>query len=160
MADLRRFVEDLGFGRVQTLLQSGNVVFDGGRRSGEVLERLLEDASAERLGLRTDYLVRDSAGLQAIVDLNPYPREAERDPGHLVVVFMKTPPSPRDVHALQASISGPEVVRAAGRELYAVYPSGIGRSKLTTQLIESKLRSRGTGRNWNTVLKLRQLVKG
>jgi uncharacterized protein (DUF1697 family) len=31
---------------------------------------------------------------------------------------------------------------------------GIGRSRLTHRLIESKLMTRGTGRNWNTVLKL------
>jgi uncharacterized protein (DUF1697 family) len=39
-----------------------------------------------------------------------------------------------------------------------VYPDGIGRSNLTGALIEKKLGTRGTARNWNTVLKLRNLV--
>jgi uncharacterized protein (DUF1697 family) len=41
-----------------------------------------------------------------------------------------------------------------------VYPAGIGTSKLTNKLIEDKLGTRATGRNWNTVLKLRDLTKG
>ena len=42
---------------------------------------------------------------------------------------------------------------------YIVYPAGIGRSRLTNSLIDSKLGIRGTGRNWNTVLKLAELAR-
>jgi uncharacterized protein (DUF1697 family) len=88
-----------------------------------------------------------------VVAGNPFPDEAERDPGHLVVMFLKTAPRAKAVQALQAAIEGPESVRAAGKHLYVAYPAGIGRSKLTNTLIEKKLGVRGTGRNWNTVLK-------
>jgi uncharacterized protein (DUF1697 family) len=40
-----------------------------------------------------------------------------------------------------------------------VYPEGIGRSKLTIQKIEKTLGTRGTARNWNTVLKLAELMQ-
>jgi uncharacterized protein (DUF1697 family) len=45
-------------------------------------------------------------------------------------------------------------VRATSRHAYIVYPDGIGRSRVTNALIEKTLGTRGTGRNWNTVLKL------
>jgi uncharacterized protein (DUF1697 family) len=57
-------------------------------------------------------------------------------------------------------VKGREVIRHKGRELYIVYPDGIGRSKLTNTLIERRLDTRGTGRNWNTVTKLAALVVG
>jgi len=63
------------------------------------------------------------------------------------------------VTALKAAIRGPELVRAQGKQLYLIYPAGIGRSKLTAALIEKHLGTRGTGRNWNTVLKLAALVR-
>lgn len=47
----------------------------------------------------------------------------------------------------------------AGRTLYAVYPDGQGRSKLTTALIERTLQTRCTARNWNTVLKIAEAVR-
>jgi uncharacterized protein (DUF1697 family) len=74
-------------------------------------------------------------------------------------MFLKDLPDTGSVKAVQAAITGPEVVRAEGRQLYIVYPEGIGRSRLTGTLIETKLGGRGTARNWNTVLKLAALAK-
>jgi len=39
------------------------------------------------------------------------------------------------------------------------YSAGVGTSKLTTKLIEKKLGTPNTGRNWNTVLKLAALAE-
>jgi uncharacterized protein (DUF1697 family) len=50
-------------------------------------------------------------------------------------------------------------VKVVGRQGYFVYPDGVGNSRLTITLIEKKLGTRGTGRNWNTVLKLAALLK-
>jgi uncharacterized protein (DUF1697 family) len=45
-----------------------------------------------------------------------------------------------------------------GRCAYIVYPDGIGRSRLTAAMIEKHLETRGTARNWNSVLKLDTLA--
>lgn len=154
MADLRDLVTRLGFGEARSVLQSGNLIFRSEMRKGAQLERLLEEETAKRLALHTTFFVRTAQAWQAVITDNPFPREAERDPSHLVVMFLKDEPDPKDVKVLKAAITGPEVVGAKGRQLYIVYPSGIGRSRLTTTLIEAKLGTRGTGRNWNTVLRL------
>jgi uncharacterized protein (DUF1697 family) len=159
MSELRDLLTQLGFRDARSLLQSGNLVFRGDPRAGAYLEHLLEAETAKRLGLQTDFLVRTSDEWGAIVARNPFPEEAERDPGHLVVMFLKDAPSAKEVTALQAAITGPEIVRAKGKQAYIVYPDGIGRSRLTITLIERKLGTRGTGRNWNTVQKLGALAK-
>jgi uncharacterized protein (DUF1697 family) len=159
MAALRQCLTELGCTDVQTLLQSGNVVFGGGRRTGSALERWLEDAVAAQLGLQTDICVRSAAEWDALISVNPFPDEAKRDPARLLAVCLKSTPAPRAVDALRAAISGPERLEGVGRELYIVYPAGIGQSRLTTALIDSKLGVRGTARNWNTVVKLGALVR-
>ena len=159
MSDLRDLLSQLGFMDARSLLQSGNLVFRSNARTGVNLERLLEAEAEKRLELRTDFLVRSAEEWKAVVARNPFPDEAERDPAHLLVMFLKDAPDGKNVEALQAAITGPEIVRAVGRQAYIVYPSGIGRSRLTSTLIEKKLATRGTGRNWNTVLKLGALVR-
>jgi uncharacterized protein (DUF1697 family) len=47
-----------------------------------------------------------------------------------------------------------EMVEMRGPEVYLYYPDGIGRSKLTSAVIEAKLDTAGTARNWNTLAKL------
>ena len=158
MSDLRELLAALGMKDARTLLQSGNAVFRSDIRSSAKVEKLLEDGVEKRLGLKTEFFVRTAEELNAIVADNPFPREAKQDPGHLIVGFLKDAPERAVVIALQKAIVGREVVRAVGRQMYTVYPDGIGRSKLTSALVEKKLGTRGTGRNWNTVLKLQAIA--
>lgn len=158
MSDLRGLIAQLGFAGVRSLLQSGNLVFRNDAPTGAKLGRLLEAEAEQRLDLRTDFFVRTAMEWKTIVAENPFPDEAERDPSHLVVMFLKDAPDIQSVEALNAAITGREVVRAAGRQAYIIYPDGIGRSRLTSAIIEKRLGTRGTGRNWNTVLKLGALA--
>jgi len=159
MADLKAMLADIGLGQARTLLQSGNIVLDVVGKSGAALERFLEAETEKRLKLKADYLVRTAGEWKAITAGNPFRRQAEDDPAHLVAVPLKAAPTEPQMSALQGAIKGRERVRASGRDLYIVYPDGIGRSKLTIAVIERTLATRGTARNWNTVLKLQALVE-
>lgn len=161
MADLRRLGERLGLEDVRTLLQSGNLVFRTEARETAEVERRLEAEAGKRLGLRTPaFFVRTADEWAAIVRKNPFPVEAARDPGHLLLVALKAAPRPASVAALRAAIPGRETVAVKGRDAYFFYPDGVGRSKLTPGLIEKHLAAGpGTARNWNTVLKLLALVR-
>jgi uncharacterized protein (DUF1697 family) len=158
MAELRGLLAELGFANVQSLLQSGNLVFDSRAGTPARLENLLEQAAKDRLQLETAFFVRSAKEWAEMVAGNPFPDEAKRDPGHLVVMSLKGAPDRGQVTALEKAIVGREVIRAGGRHLYIVYPDGIGRSKLGNALIEQKLGTQGTARNWNTVFKLASLV--
>ena len=158
MGDLREFLTELGFTRVQTLLQSGNVVFEAGERSPQELEIFLAEETEQRFALTTEFVVRSPEDIAAVIARNPFPDEAIQDPGHLLVLFMKKEPLEKDIEALQASIVGREVVHADGKHVYAIFPDGIGDSKLISQL-DRKLGKTWTGRNWNTVSKLAEMTK-
>jgi uncharacterized protein (DUF1697 family) len=158
MAPLCGMLLDLEFGSPRSLLQSGNLVFEAASETSSSLERRLEKEAKRRLGLETDFFVRTAKEWRGVLAANPFPAEAERDPGHLLVLFLKDSPGRGAVAELEGAITGREVVRVVGRQAYIVYPDGVGRSRLTTALLERKLRTRATGRNWNTVVKLGRMV--
>jgi uncharacterized protein (DUF1697 family) len=158
MADLRDMVGGLGFTGAKTLLQSGNLVFTAASKSASALEKQLEQETEKRFGVAADYVIRSEKELAQVVAANPFPKEAKTDPSHLVVMFLKSAASAKDVQALQEAIKGREIVRGDGKHLYLVYPDGIGESKLTNVIIEKKIGTRGTARNWNTTLKLLALA--
>lgn len=157
MADLRRELTAIGFDYVATLLQSGNVVFDAAKAAPTALEARLEKEIEKRLGLSVDFHVRSAAEWAAVVAANPFPTDAKKDPGRLLLTVFKTPLEKARIEALQDAIRGPERLHAHGRHLYMIYPDGVGKSK-AAPLVERLLAARGTGRNWNTVLKLAALV--
>lgn len=157
MTELRELAAALGLDDPRTLLQSGNLVF-GSKVKPDKLESLLETETKKRLGVETRYFVRSSADWQSAVDANPFPDAAKHDPSHLVVLFLRDAPTPTSVKALQSAIVGRETVRAVGKHAYALYPDGQGESKLTLPMIEKALGTTGTGRNWNTVMKITGLL--
>ena len=158
MTDLRNFLAALGMENVRSLLQSGNLIFESKVRTGSELERFLESEALDRLSLEADFIVRTPDEWKTIIRQNPFRKEAERDPGHLVVMFLKSEPDISDIVALEGDIRGREVVRAKGKQAYIYFPDGQGRSKLTHTVLEKRL-GRGTGRNWNTILKLGIVAK-
>jgi uncharacterized protein (DUF1697 family) len=155
-AALKATAERIGLEAVQPVLQTGNLVFQADA-GPEALEQRLEQAFQGELGLKTEVMVRSADEWSAIVAANPFPGEAMSDPSHLLVMVMKREPLAEGVKALQAH-RGPERIEARGRELYIVYPEGIGRSKLNGASGWKKLGCLGTGRNWNTMLKLAGLL--
>src|SRR5580765_8250717 len=131
MADLRALITALGFDHPRTLLNSGNAVFAGPATASAVLARKFEQAIEKRFGFEVGCVVRTGPEWTALMAANPFPGESKRDPGHLVVIALADAPPAKAIEALRKAIPGHEVVRAAGRELWAYYPDGQGRSKLT-----------------------------
>lgn len=156
MSELRQLADDLGLQRARTLIASGNLVFDSGAGDAE-LETLLERETEARLGVATSYMVRGLDDWREVIAANPYPAEARDDPGRLVVMSFKSAPTAEAVAALEAANPGREYMTLRGREIYVYYPDGAGESKLNP-LWPRKLKVPGTGRNWNTVLKLEALA--
>jgi uncharacterized protein (DUF1697 family) len=154
MADLKKIAEGCGLSNARTLLASGNLVFECTMKDSGAVEALVERTLSKKLGIDTPVIVRSAAEWRAVVKANPFPAEAKQDPGHLLVMPLKDAPAPGRVEDLQKAIAGRERVKARGRELYLVYPDGVGRSKLTGALIDRKIGIAGTARNWNTALKL------
>ncbi|HEX4198629.1 MAG TPA: DUF1697 domain-containing protein [Caulobacteraceae bacterium] len=158
MGDLAAFARDLGLGEPRTLLQSGNLVFESPAKGDAALEKRLETEAKKRFGFAIDVMVRSAAEWQALMTANPFADAASDDPAHLLVMPLKTAPAKDALERLRAAIKGRELVELAGRDAYLVYPDGVGNSKLTIGVIEKALGVRGTARNWNTVLKLAEMV--
>ncbi|RYD94338.1 MAG: DUF1697 domain-containing protein [Sphingomonadales bacterium] len=154
-ADLKARAEGIGYTRVETLLASGNVVFDS-EDAGSEIERRLEAALLAH-GLKTDIMVRDLAEMRAVIAANPFPEAALDHPSHMLVTFHR---DPFPVEALARLEPGPERLHAIGRELYVDYLSqqGMRDSKLLQTMNKAKFPKVATGRNWNTVNKLAELL--
>ena len=156
MADLRALAAELGLGAAATVLQSGSLVF-GSDLPEAALETKLRTALEARFSLKTEVIVRSAEAWRKVIDANPYSEAARNDPSHMVVMPLKTEPAAGAIDALRSAIVGRETVALQGSDLYAVYPDGIGESKLLIGVIERKLGVKTTGRNWNTTLKIAAL---
>jgi uncharacterized protein (DUF1697 family) len=156
MGALRKLLTDLGYEDVRTHLQSGNVVLTS-RASAKRLESELEKQLADKLGLNIKVLVRTRAQLADVIKRNPLGKIAS-DPSRYMVSFLSAKPAAMVVRELTKADVAPEQFVVSGREIYAWYPNGFQRAKLGKVLTEKELGVTATARNWNTVMRLRELA--
>lgn len=156
-AQLRTVAEGLGYTDVKTYVNSGNVVVVAPHGADAVADALGPALTAEA-GFDVPVVTRTASRWHAVVDACPFPDEARDDPSHLVVVTWDGPVD-ASAHAFDASRYGEERLVWARTELYAYYPDGIGRSRLTLPVLEKAAGRGGTARNWNTVLALDALAR-
>ena len=55
--------------------------------------------------------------------------------------------------------TGPEELILDGREAYIYFPNGMARPKMSWPAVERALKTFGTGRNWNSVIKLLEIAE-
>ncbi|HTL86730.1 MAG TPA: DUF1697 domain-containing protein [Acidimicrobiia bacterium] len=151
MAQLRDLFDSLGYAEVQTLIQSGNVVFDSPTVPKPAS---LEAAIEKEFGFAVGVMVRSGRELQATMRNNPFPKAPTNS---LHVGFLAKKPAAAQVKQLDATRYAPDgfVIRAT--EIYYSLPNGMGRSKLPGYL-DRQLKTPITVRNWNTVSKLVELT--
>lgn len=156
MPALREALEQAGNQRVRTYLQSGNAVVESSATTAK-LARECERAIAERFALEVDVVVRTRAELARVVRRDPLGELAD-DPKRYQVSFCATEPDAEAVRKVAERAVGGERLIAHGREIYAWFPAGVGRSKLAAQLGAQNLGVTVTARNWSTVLGLLALA--
>jgi uncharacterized protein (DUF1697 family) len=155
MAELRSLLEGLALGDVRTYVQSGNAVFVSPSRRRDGLETQIEAAIERVLELRVTALVRSAAEMAAIATNHPYDGA---DAAHRYVTFLKTEPDPEGVASLIAEVQPPDRVWLSGRQAYLLIPGGYSRTRLGNELLERRLATRATTRNWRTVTALADLA--
>ncbi len=159
MDELKGMHEALGFKDVISYIQSGNVVFTSDDADVARLRRQIEDGFEKTFGFHVEVIVRTSAELREIIEKNPFQSQPGRETKWVVVLFLAARPEATAQEDLLKTYTGPEELFITGKEMYIYYPNGIGRSKLSLSLIEKKLKTVGTARNWNTILQLQKLLQ-
>ena len=156
MGELRVVLTAAGLAGVETLLQSGNVVFEAGAGDDA---RLVREIISREFGFEVTVIMRTARQLRSIASKHPM---ANRDAsGSLLhVAFLESTPSAKAVARLEPERFEPDRFTVAGQEVYVSYPDGQGRSKLTLDYFERSLEVKGTMRNLNTVNKLAELTRG
>jgi uncharacterized protein (DUF1697 family) len=147
MADLREICERCGFTDVTTYIQSGNVVFRSKRAEASV-KKLLVQALSEKVGKPVGVFLRSALELDAVLEHNPF---TDAPANQVLILFLEAPVPRGSLDAIETP--GGERLSAKDREIFIHYPQGMGNSRLTLPF-----RQTGTGRNLNTVRKLRALL--
>ena len=152
MADLRAAFEAEGFENVETVVASGNVLFDHEERPEEGLEEKLSLIMRHRFGFDSVALVRSRDALAAAIMANPFAADGQENFVH--TLFLDGPVDAAGFARIESDRTGPERLAAGDRALHIDYVAGAGESKLVGKFIERRLGRRGTARNLRSMKRI------
>ncbi|GAC1392796.1 MAG: DUF1697 domain-containing protein [Ktedonobacteraceae bacterium] len=159
MDELKDLHTSLGLRDVLSYIQSGNVVFQNDDTDVARLSRQIANGFEKKFGFHVGVIVRTSAELSTIIEKNPFQGQQSKESKWVAVMLLAAHPANTAQEDILKTYVGPEELFIIGKEVYIYYPDGIGRSKLSHSFIEKKLKTFGTARNWNTILKLQELLQ-
>lgn len=149
MKELAQLLEDNGHKRVQTYIQTGNVILQSKTASSEALSKLMNS----RFGFSPDIIVIEKSEFATIVQRNPY----HCKDGKLIHFYFCDESPVLNNEKISHYKADSEKISVVGNVLYLSAPDGIGRSKLVANMAIC-LGVSTTGRNLNTVNKLSDLL--
>lgn len=158
MAGLREAFAELGATDVRTYIQSGNVLFDGGRAGHDTWVGRLEADLAKRFDYHARVTLRSHEELRAIVD--GAPKGFGRDPeGYRSdVIFLLGPSTAAEVVAQMRARDGVDSMAAGDGVVY--FERLVARITQTylTRVVGTPIYREMTIRNWRTTTTLLRML--
>lgn len=154
MAELRHALEREDFDNVETVVASGNVLFEHEERPSDGLAEKLEYIVSERFEFSSMVAVRSRDEIAAAIADNPFGADGQENLVH--TLFLEHQPDPADFERMREDYAerGPERLALGDRAIYIDYVYGVGQSKLTNAFMERRLGCRGTARNLRSLARI------
>lgn len=157
MVDLQQLFKNEGFKNVITYIQSGNVIFSSEGIDISKMGKTITNAIKKQFSYKIYVLVLKKNELEKVFNSNPFFEIDALDFKKIAVTFLENIPTKEGIARVEALATFEEKLTFTDKTIYLYCPNGFGRTKLSNNNIEAKLKTIATTRNWNTITKLIEL---
>lgn len=152
-AKLQEAFTSIGYQNVSTCRQSGNIIFETDKEDSSEVKKKVEAKLHELLGYDVAAFVRTIPQLTAIVDLEAFKSHTKEGSSFMVTFLADSPPEFPLKLPLTIPKSTAQIISAKGKEVFSVTHGG-GEGALPNPFLESKLKTKATTRNLNTIAEI------
>jgi uncharacterized protein (DUF1697 family) len=159
MDSLQKMYEKMGFQCVKTYIQSGNVIFKHKDCKTEELEEIITKQIEKDYGFSVPVIVITIDKLKKIIENNPFSKDATKDAAFMHVTFLSSKPKVYAPDVIEAKKANNEEIVFSEEAIYLYCPNGYGKTKLSNNFIENKLKVGATTRNWKSTQELLKIAQ-
>lgn len=145
---LKGVLEDLGFANVQTVISSGNVIFESGSKDIAKLEDKIQAAWPKKLGFNSTTIIRSQEQLEKLVAKDPFAGAKHSRTSYLLVTFFKNPPE-------DAAVARANFYKTGGiNALCNVLDTTVGKTPDFMVKLEKEFSKDITSRTWLSIQRI------
>ncbi|HET7360661.1 MAG TPA: DUF1697 domain-containing protein [Salinimicrobium sp.] len=154
---LQGVFEDLGFKNVQTVISSGNVLFDSSSKNVTAMEKEIEKTWPEKLGFTSTTIIRSQKEIQTFIAKKPFGELEHSKETYLLVTFLKEPPDKLPINLPYQNEDKSYKVMSYNKELRALCSVSDTTAVKTPDFmrwLEKNFGKEISSRTWKTVLRI------
>lgn len=156
MSDLKSILLDKQFKDVKTHLNSGNIILSCEYSRNKVIDGIKEIVKSQ-FKIEVDTIIKNRSEIDRIIKNNPF-SDKENDNSKRMVVMLSESIDEAKASQFRNDRKIEENYYHCNNVLYIYYHNGAGRSKFTNNYIKKKLNVISTARNWNTMIKIDEMM--
>lgn len=151
MSDLKILFQDLSFKKVETYIQSGNVLFFSDTTNNKIIREKIEKKIKEQFSYQVQVIIKTPDELICALRNNPFLKDKKKNVEKIYFTFLSEKPPVANINKLKEVDYSPEEYTMDGDTIYLFFPNGYGKAKLNNNFFEKKLNVFATTRNYKTV---------
>lgn len=150
---LRGVFEKLGLKNVQTVISSGNVLFETTTTDTKALESTIEQALFKELGFHSATIIRSKQELETLVKDDPFEGKQHAKETYLFVTFTQSPVTTTLSFPYKPENKSYTVLGIYGQQICSIADLSNAKTPDVMQWLEKEFGDRITSRTYNTVEK-------
>lgn len=154
MADLRKVLEALGFESVQTLLNSGNVIFDTTCSTVQSMEINISDHLEQVFGFSIPVLVRSAKDIVKLIDNDPFKEITLTKDLRFYTSFIKENPQVEISLPWSTEDGSFKILEIREKVICSLLDLSVTKTTKGMDLLEQMFGKNLTTRNWNTIIRI------
>lgn len=152
--NLRSVFKDIGFNGVQTVISSGNVLFETPSRNVEELEAVIQETLYLKLGFKSTIIIRSKDELELLVRKDPFKGIEDSLKSRLNVTFLKNEPTTEIEFPYHAENKGYTVLDICDRAICSIVDLTRAKTPDLMRWLEKEFGKEITTRTWKTVVRI------
>ena len=154
MSELRELLSKAGFKNVKTYIQSGNIILQSSEKKQINIEETIKKSILDHFGFEVSVLAKTRSDLKRIFDHSPFSEEKKQKS---YFTMLHDTPDDELVKIASEKVYDGEEYKIIEDCIYFYCAKGYGQAKFNMSLLERKLNTFATARNYNTMVKLLSL---
>jgi len=159
MGELKNEFENLGFEKVTTILNSGNIIFDAKGDKFENIEKRIFVHLENYFGFSIPIIVRKAEALLELFYKHPFREIAISKNTRLYISFLKSDEN----LALELPWTSPDnsyrILEYKAKSILSVLDLSISKTPKAMEILEKSFGKELTTRNWNTIEKIERKLQ-
>lgn len=151
MAALKRTCENMGLQHVQTLLATGNVLFEAKEKNPEMLAQMLASKLEKTFGFTIGTIVRPASDIEKMIKDNPFRQIRVTPQTRLYVTFLPEKTKSRLAIPYVSPDKSFSILDMTDTALYSVLDLTKTHTTDAMQILDKEFGKAITTRNWNTI---------